>query len=79
VPAIELLLANDAIRNHLRSGKVVHLYNEMVLGKRAGMVTMEESLARLVAAGVVEHAEAMMRASRPEELASLLRDGGQVV
>jgi Tfp pilus assembly pilus retraction ATPase PilT len=43
------------------------------LGKSRGMISLEESLARLVRAGVIDPEEAAARSARPEELASLLR------
>jgi len=36
------------------------------------MISLEESLARLVKAGIVATEEARMRASHPDDLASLL-------
>ena len=38
VPAIELLLANYAVRHHIRSDALQKLYNEITLGKRQGMI-----------------------------------------
>lgn len=72
-PAVELMLANDPVRIHIRNGKLQNLYNEMVLGRRAGMVTMEQSLARLVRDGKLPRAEAMRRSAHPAEVESLLR------
>lgn len=71
--AVELLLATDAVRAHVRRGSFHQLHGELTLGRRFGMVTMEESLARLVQAGVVDEGEARLRASHPDDLASLLR------
>jgi twitching motility protein PilT len=68
VAAVEILLATDAIRAHVRKGQLHHLHNEMTLGRRLGMVTMEESLAALVRDGVIAEAEARLRASHPEDL-----------
>jgi Tfp pilus assembly pilus retraction ATPase PilT len=55
---------------------VESLRNEITLGKRAGMIALEESLARLVRAGTITLEEAQIRANHPEELESLLRDQG---
>jgi twitching motility protein PilT len=73
VPAVEVLLATNAVRHHIRKQSMQSLYNEIVLGKRAGMITLEASLAGLVKAGAISRAEAEIRASHPEELESLLR------
>ncbi len=73
--AVEILLANGAVRQHIRREREHNLYNEIVLGKRAGMVTFEDSLARLVREGAVNREEALLRAAHPAELESLLREG----
>jgi twitching motility protein PilT len=66
--AVEILLATDAIRAHIRKGQLHHLHNEMTLGRRLGMVTMEESLSTLVREGIVAETEARLRASHPDDL-----------
>ncbi|MBW8875082.1 MAG: PilT/PilU family type 4a pilus ATPase [Acidobacteria bacterium] len=73
VPAIELLLANYPIRHHIRSDALQKLYNEITLGKRQGMIALEESLAQLVHRGVIGDDEARMRASHPDALEAMLR------
>ena len=76
VPAVEVLTGTYAVRNHIRNQQPHRLHNEVTLGKRHGMVSLEESLARLVRSGVVAEEEARIRCSRPEELESLLRGAG---
>jgi twitching motility protein PilT len=73
VPAVELLLANYAVRHNIRSDNLQKLYNEITLGKRQGMISLEESLALLVRQGAVDVEEARMRASHPEAFESFLR------
>jgi twitching motility protein PilT len=73
LPIVELMLMNGAVRNHIRTGRLQNLYNELVLGRKSGMVTFESSLARLVKEGKLPEAEARRRASHLEELDSLLR------
>lgn len=72
VPAVEVLIANDAVRNHIRHGRVENLLSEITLGKRAGMIALEESLATLVREGVISRRDAEVRSRRPDELRSLL-------
>jgi twitching motility protein PilT len=72
VPAVEILLASHPVRHLIRNDQLQKLGNEITLGKRAGMVSMEESLARLVASGVIDHDEAKIRTTRPQELESIL-------
>ncbi len=74
VPAVEILRATPAVRNHIRTGTVQRIPNEITLGKRAGMTSMEASLASLVKKGLVDAQEARMRSTRPAELDSLLRE-----
>jgi len=50
---VELLLANAAVRNHIRRDKMENLISEITLGKRQGMISIEDSLARLVRKGVI--------------------------
>jgi twitching motility protein PilT len=73
VPAIELLLANYPVRHHIRSDNLQKLYNEITLGKRQGMISLEESLAQLVQAATVDIEEARVRASHPESFESFVR------
>ena len=71
--AVEVLLANHAIRNHIRRDKMENLITEITLGKRQGMISIEDSLARLVRQGVITPEDAKMRSARPDELESQLR------
>jgi twitching motility protein PilT len=73
VPAIELLLANYPVRHHIRSDNLQKLYNEITLGKRQGMISLEESLAQLVQGATIDVEEARVRASHPEAFESFLR------
>jgi twitching motility protein PilT len=73
LPAIELLLATHPVRHHIRTNQLQKLFNEITLGKRQGMISLEESLAELVHRGQIDPAEARIRSARPEELDSLLR------
>jgi len=73
VPAVELLLASYPVRHHIRSDHLQKLYNEITLGKRHGMISLEQSLANLVREGKIDVDEARMRASHPDELEGLLR------
>ena len=71
--AVEVLLASHAVRNHIRNDKLQNLISEITLGKRVGMISLEDSLARLVKQGVITVEDARIRSSRPDELDSLLR------
>ena len=71
--AVEMLLANPAVRNHIRRDKMENLISEITLGKRQGMISIEDSLARLVKQGLITTEEAKMRSARPDEMESQLR------
>ncbi|HET7435587.1 MAG TPA: PilT/PilU family type 4a pilus ATPase [Thermoanaerobaculia bacterium] len=71
--AVEVLHANHAVRNHIRNEKLQQLATEITLGKRQGMISLEDSLARLVQSGLITAEDARVRSSRPDELDSLLR------
>ena len=71
--AVEVLLANHAVRNHIRSDKMQNLITEITLGKRQGMISLEDALARLVRQGLITVEDARIRSSRPDELDSQLR------
>jgi twitching motility protein PilT len=73
LPAVEVLLATPAVRHLIRQEQMQKLAHEITLGKRHGMISLEESLARLVRAGAIAVEEARMRSARLEELESLLR------
>jgi twitching motility protein PilT len=73
VVAVEVLLANYAVRNHIRNDKLQNLATEITLGKRHGMISLEDSLSRLVQEGLITVEEARVRSARPDELDSLLR------
>jgi twitching motility protein PilT len=71
--AVEVLLANQAIRNHIRNDKLQNLASEITLGKRQGMISLEDSLVRLVQQGLLTREEARLRALRPDDLESLMK------
>ena len=73
MPAVELLQATYPVRHHIRNDQTQKLYNELTLGKRHGMLSMEDSLAQLVREGKIDIEEAKVRASHPDELNALLR------
>jgi twitching motility protein PilT len=72
-PAVELLMVSYGARQHIRKNALQHLHQEMSLTRRQGSITMEDSLARLVKAGLISPADAMVRAGHPDELESILR------
>jgi twitching motility protein PilT len=61
------------VRNHIRNEKLQNLATEITLGKRHGMISLEDSLAALVREGLITAEDARVRSAHPDELDSLLR------
>jgi twitching motility protein PilT len=76
VPALEVLLPDDAVRNLIRQGKVEQVYSVMQTNTSRGMQTMEQSLADLIQRGVVTFEAGLTRSSRPAQLIGLLERAG---
>src|SRR2546426_2962386 len=76
VPALEILLPDDAVRNLIRQGKVEQIYSVMQTKTSTGMQTMEQSLADLTLRGVITKQVALSRSSRPAQLIGLLERAG---
>lgn len=73
VPAVELLLASDAIRSLIREGKSFQLDNVIATSSNVGMISLEYSLFDLVKKGDVSEEEAMKSAMNPDILRRLLK------
>ena len=76
VPALEILLPDDAVRNLIRQGKVEQIYSVMQTGTARGMQTMEQALCELVLRGTVSTEEALESSSYPDQLLGLLERSG---
>ena len=68
VAAYEVLLASHAVRNLIREGKTRQIRNVITTSQGEGMMTLEMSLNRLVAQGLVSHEDATARALHPVEI-----------
>ncbi len=76
VPALELLLPDDAVRNLIRQGKVEQIYSVMQTNTAKGMQTMEQSLAQLIQHRIVTPEDGLSRSSRPQQLVGILERAG---
>jgi twitching motility protein PilT len=76
VPALEILLPDDAVRNLIRQGKVEQIYSVMQTNTSRGMQTMEQSLTELILRRVVDFEVGLSRSSRPAQLIGLLERAG---
>lgn len=71
VASYEMLLGTSAVSNTIREGKVRQIRNLMATGQRDGMMVMEQSLASLVARGIVTYEDAVAVSVYPDEIAGL--------
>jgi twitching motility protein PilT len=67
-PAVEIMLATDAVRALLRKGDDHQLHTQLTMGRAEGMMTMEQSLAELVRSGRILRETAFAHCFRPDEL-----------
>jgi twitching motility protein PilT len=77
VPAAELLMVGYGARQHIRRNALQHLHQEITLTKNKGSLTLEDSLSQLVKQGLVDREEALLHASHPDELKSLMKPEGR--
>jgi twitching motility protein PilT len=76
VPVAELLMVGYGARQHIRKNALQHLNQEITITRKSGSFSFEESLARLVHAGAIDRADALLRATHHDELESLLTARG---
>jgi twitching motility protein PilT len=76
VPAMEVLLPDDAVRNLIRQGKTEQIYSVMQTNTTRGMQTMEQCLAELVVRRQIAQETAFNVTSRREEFEALLARSG---
>jgi twitching motility protein PilT len=68
VPACEVMIANMAVRNIIREGRIHQLYSIIQVSKKDGMQTFNQSLADLMVKGTINKEQAYLRTSMIEEL-----------
>lgn len=77
VPAIELLILNPNIRNLIRENKLHQIYGMMQVGQdKTGMITLNQSLLKLVMKRKIDISTAFTASNDPEELDKLLKQAG---
>jgi twitching motility protein PilT len=72
VPAVEVLLCNEAVANVMREGRLHQITSLMEAGASKGMQLMDQDLKRLVNDGLVDPMEAYSRAHDKGYFASLI-------
>jgi twitching motility protein PilT len=73
VPAVEVLIANNAVKNSIREGKPHLIDNIIATNLESGMVTLERSLADLVNNGKVTLETALSQTLKPDEVKRLVK------
>ena len=72
-PAIEILIANTAVKNTIREGNVHYIDNIIRTSLDLGMRNIERSLADLVLEGKIEMEEAQAKSLNPDEIVRYLQ------
>ncbi|HEY5601156.1 MAG TPA: type IV pilus twitching motility protein PilT [Patescibacteria group bacterium] len=72
-PAVEILLANSAVKTVIREGKTHQIDNIIQTSGELGMVTLETSLAELAKSGKISLETATTYALKPQEVVRLVR------
>jgi twitching motility protein PilT len=73
-PAVEILVATNAIRNLIRTAQDHQIRSHISTGRSEGMMTMEQSLAELVSAGRIARDTAFSHCYNTHELRQYLND-----
>jgi twitching motility protein PilT len=76
VPAIEIMIANSAVRSLVRAGKSEQLYSCIETGMSQGMQTMDRALVNLVRIGQVHLETARAASLDPDNLTRLMKTVG---
>jgi twitching motility protein PilT len=74
VAAYEIMLGTPAVRNLIREGKIPQLHSLIQVGSRQGMITMRDSICRLLDDGVIaeQTARSALSSSTSDEAEDLL-------
>lgn len=75
VPAVEVMVANHAVRNLIREGKTHQLLNVMQTGVEQGMQTMDRALQQRYQQGLISLDTALANAHDPDALKTALGGG----
>ena len=76
VPAVEVMLANPAVRNLIREGKTYQLPNTIRMHAQQGMELLDQALVRLYRDGVISREQVMDFCNDREEIAKLTAEQG---
>jgi len=74
VLAVEVLVANHAVRSQIRESKVHQIYSSIQTSQKEGMQTMNQSLFELVTSGDITREDALGRTTELQDLERLLKE-----
>ncbi len=77
VPACEIMITNAAIKNTIRQRQIHMLHSIMEMGRKDGLQTLNQALARLVGEDLVSKSEAIAKSSDTGELEAILKTMGR--
>ena len=72
VVAVEVMVANTAIRNIIREGKGHQINNIIQTGAKAGMRTMDDALCELFKQGQITHEDAFSHSVDPDYMKTII-------
>lgn len=75
IPAVEILLPNNAVKNVIREGKTFELDNIVQTNLEDGMISLDRSLANLVRSGMVSIENAREYVKDPQYFNSIISRG----
>lgn len=78
VPAIEILIANAAVRNIIRKATTQDIYSVLETSSKQGMIGLDVALSTLYSGGLISYEEAMNHAHSMEELEKRMKGTGRL-
>ncbi len=72
IAAVEIMLANDAVRNLVREGKIYQLHNVIVTNNEYGMISMDEALVALYKKGAITYDTVMRNCANAKEIDNII-------
>jgi twitching motility protein PilT len=77
IAAVEVMLANSAVRNLIREGKTYQLPNTIRMHTQQGMESLDQALVRLYRAGYINRESVLDFCNDPEEIHKLIGNDPQ--
>lgn len=72
VPAVEVMLATNAVRNLIRENRTFEIPNVIETNRAMGMMTLDNAIAQIYFNGMISRDEAVSSANHPEKLERML-------